>query len=366
MKKSRKNVLKTSSADKKIGQNVKNIGSILLSFGFKLESYQPHIMGERKIKSLSKIVLIGRKLKDNSRVVIKTSDQKEDKKKINQERKIRQELENISSITKGLYIPKEIFYGQKGKFTFFITEFINQDKILVAHGLNDQFAMIKHAIEGQESLDLASFRKIKGKTCPVITQNNYLGELIKHINFINNSYRDSELSNTLTATRKIFKNNMVLIAKHCGYLVHDDFCPHNFRINSGKLYFIDYTAAKFGNKYETWARLLNYMTLHNPALDKKITSYLKDNRSFEDVESLRLFRIYKTVFLIMYYIKTLNKTSGNLLKLTRIRINFWHNFLKKLLENKSISKADLNRYRDQRDSLRSGDEKKRQKEFAVA
>lgn len=367
VQKSSKKALKPLEIDQTINNAVQKIGQILLFMGFRLEDYQPHVTGERKIKSLTKLVLLGQD-KRGRRVIVKTSDKSGEKRKIEQEKKIRQELEKISAVSKNILIPRQIFYGRRNGFLLLITEFIDQPKIFVAHNLKEQFEMIRRAIEGHELINLKEFRKTVGKrhTCPIFTEKKYLRELNKQINFINKNYKDAKLRQTLMTAKKVFATNTSLTAKYSGYLVHDDFCPHNFRVNNGKIYLLDYNAANLGNKYITWARLLNYMVLHNSKLERQILGHFKKNLTPEGLECLRVFRIYKTVFLIMYYVKTSKKTSGNLLKLTKVRINFWHNFLKKLIENKSLAKKELGEYIKQRDSLRSGEEKKRQKEFAVA
>ena len=343
------------------------MGRILNSLGFALAAYQPHITGERKIKSLTKLVLIGQDQK-GQKVIIKTSRAAIEKKKISLERKIRQELEQLSQTVKDLLIPKEVYFGSKKGFLFFITEFVDQPKVFVAHSLKEQFEMIKKAVESQEAVNRQSFHMItgNGSVCPIFTEKEYWNELKRQIDFINKNYSNLGLRQTLAAAQKIFREKMPLIAKYCGYLIHEDFCPHNFRVNNGQLHFLDYTAANFGNKYITWARLLNYMTLHNPKLEKKILRDFKKNRNQEDLECLRILRIYKTVFLIMYYAKISKKTSGKLLALTKVRIDFWHNFLQKLLQNKTLAQSELDRYLQKRDSLRSAEEKKRQKEFAIA
>lgn len=367
MQKSSKNTADFKDIENSIQKNVRAVGQILNTLGFSLESYQPHITGERKIKSLTKLVLIGRSPK-GLKVVIKTSQIASAKKEISLERKIGQELEKLSQTVPQILLPKEIYFGQKSGFTFFITEYIDQPKIFVAHNLKEQFTMIKKAVESQEMISQQGFHQITGNSsiCPIFTEKEYRNELHRQIAFINKNYQSPKLSQTLATAKKTFQEKILLVAKYCGYLIHEDFCPHNFRINNGRLHFLDYTAANFGNKYVTWARLLNYMALHNPRLEKMILHDLKKNRSAEDLECLRILRIYKTIFLIMYYVKISQKTSGNLLKLAKVRINFWHDFLQKLLINKTLDQRVLENYIRQRDKLRSKEEKERQKEFAIA
>lgn len=366
-KSSKTKTVPEKTIEQSIQKSLRAIELILVGLSFTLESYQPHITGERKIKSLTKMVLIGQN-KNGRKVVIKTSRTVPEKKEIKTERRIRNELEMLSRTIANLLVPKEIYFGEKRGWLFFITEFIDQPKIFVAHHLQAQFAMIKKAIESQEMVRLQSFQPTinPSRACPIFTEKEYFAELKQQIGFINKNYRDKKLFQTLAAVKKLFEEKIQLVAKHCGYLVHDDFCPHNFRVNNSQIHFLDYTAANFGNKYITWARLLNYMVLHNPKLEKLILQDFKKNRSPEDLESLRILRIYKTVFLIMYYVQISNQTSGKLFRLTKVRINFWHNFLQKLLQNKTLTSAELKHYLQQRDALRSPEEKKRQKEFAIA
>ncbi len=353
--------------EKMIKNNVQKIGRLLRPLGFELENYQPHISGERQMKSLTKLVLIGRR--KGQKVLIKASKVPTEKKRIELERNIRQELETLSTASNRILLPNEIYYGMKDGFSFFITEFINQPRIFIAHNLKKQFEMVQRALESHEVIDLMAFKNIVGNNptpMPIYKFETYLRELKKQIDYVNKNFKNSTLIATLEKAQKIFTEKAGLISSFGSCLVHDDFWPHNFRINGGKLYFLDYTAMHFGNPYVAWARLLNYMAIHNPPLEKKIIGHFKNNRRKDDLECLRLFRIYKTVFLIMYYVKMSKKVSGKLLLLTRTRIDFWRNFLNGLLEKKSLTKSNLSKYLNLRDSLRSREEKKRQGEFARA
>lgn len=351
-----------------IKNNIRKIKRILASWGFYLDEYQPHTTGERKLMSQNKLVLIGRD-STGRKVVIKTSDKTKEQERIRQEHQIGRELGKIASATKGVLLPKKVLFKTGGGFTFLITEFIEQPKVFVAHGLNEQFKMITKAIEGIETVDLQKFHEILGdkpRACDITTSANYCKELERYIKFINTDRHDTKLASTLELTGQIFLKNTDAVTKFSGYLVHEDFCPHNFRVLDRKLYILDHAAVNFGNKHLTWARLLNYMALHNPPLERSLVRYLKEKKTAEDIKCLRLFRMYKTVFLITHYVKVSKNVSGKLLKLTNARIDFWHNFLDKLIEKKSLPKADLVKYLKVRNSLRSNEEKKRQKEFAVA
>lgn len=351
-----------------IKKNVQKIGRILMPLGFKLDDYQPHINGERKLKSLSKLVLVGTDI-NGGKVIIKTSNRASEKKRILAERKIGQELKKLTEATRGLLVPEEILFTEKEDFSLFITRYIEQPKVFVAHSLREQIEMIKRELESYEKLDIETSKKILNKkslACPIVREEDYRYELDNQIKLINSNYRDNKLKQTLETAKDIFNKNSHLIPRFSHYLVHEDFCPHNFRVNDKKIYTLDHTAINFGNKYLAWARFLNYMVIHNPTLERKLVRDLEKNRTSDEARCLQLFRIYKTVFLIMYYVKTSQKTSGKLLKLTKLRINFWHNFLTKLIQDKTLTKVELANYIRQRDSLRSGEEKNRQREFAVA
>jgi len=129
---------------------------------------------------------------------------------------------------------------------------------------------------------------------------------------------------------------------------------------------LDCSSIHFGNKYEGWARFLNYMVIHNPELEQFLNEYVLKNRGTNDYLNLRLMRVYKIGYLLKYYAESLEKTTGNLNTLTLKRINFWHEVLKAVLSDTQLSKEILQDYIENRDDLRSEEEKKRQREFSVA
>ena len=106
------------------------------------------------------------------------------------------------------------------------------------------------------------------------------------------------------------------------------------------------------------------MLIHSPDLEKALSKYISDNRGKEENLNLRILRAYKIVFLLYYYAQALAKTEGDLQKLTIARMHFWHKALESVLESRSLEDGEVAAYLGQRDSLRSEEEKKRQKEFA--
>jgi hypothetical protein len=61
-----------------------------------------------------------------------------------------------------------------------------------------------------------------------------------------------------------------------------------------------------------------------------------------------------------YYVKTLEKSDGNLLTLNTTRVHFWNTVLSHVLKNESVPESIVETYKKTRDALRSADEKKRQ------
>lgn len=128
---------------------------------------------------------------------------------------------------------------------------------------------------------------------------------------------------------------------------------------------LDCSSVYFSNKYEGWARFLNYMIIHNPDLEKLLVRYIIENRGEKEYLSLRLMRVLKIGELLEYYARSFNKTMGDLHTLTEIRIQFWHKALVSLLDDKPLSGEIRDDYITKRNALRSPEEKERQREFAV-
>ena len=72
-------------------------------------------------------------------------------------------------------------------------------------------------------------------------------------------------------------------------------------------------------------------------------------------------RVYRLGEIIWYYTNTLEKSSDSLLALNTARIDFWADVLRFTLKRESVPQGVVQAYQKTRDSLRSEDEKKRQK-----
>lgn len=340
--------------------------SILESLGFRLDSEQPHISGERFLMQKDKQVLVGTDA-SGSKVIIKVSNKPSGKQEIDNERITRNLLSSVVFSNDNILFPKEIYFGETNGYTIWVTEFIPQDKVFVAYTLEEQFFLILRAFEEQEAFHATTFEHLKSidKFFPVYHAREYFAQF-KEYRQNTTSLGNTALNETIAKAEELLISSKRTIDKFANYLTHSDFVPHNFRIKSKTIYMLDLSAVHFGNKYEGWARFLNYMVIHNPKLEKLLGNYVRDNRGPEEYLNLRLMRIYKLGFLINFYIKSLEKTDGNLHALTLERIDFWHEILKFILDDKEIPDAFVEEYKNKRDSLRSEEEKKRQREFAVA
>lgn len=346
--------------------------STLKSLGFSLLKDQPHISGERFLMARYKQVLIGRRDSDNLKVIIKASNNLIGKKDIESERKARELLESTVFTSHTLLLPQEIYFGTTGGYMIWIMEFIEQEKVFVKHSLKEQFFLILKAFEIQERFHATTYEHIEKvkKIFPVFYGKDYIEEFGKFHKYFRDKYPNKDIENTFQKAGKILQERKREIDEYCDYLTHTDFVPHNFRIRDDETYMLDCTPEKrtvhFGNKYEGWARFINYMTIHNPVLNKLLFQYIKDNQREEEYLNLRLMRIYKLGFILKFYAESLEKTGGDLRVLTLERIAFWHEILKYVLDDKEVPDEFVEEYKNKRDTLRSEDEKKRQREFAVA
>src|SRR6202000_971290 len=93
---------------------------------------------------------------------------------------------------------------------------------------------------------------------------------------------NAEASEAMREASAFLREHRVNIDRYTGFLTHTDFVPHNLRIGSGYIYLLDHTSLRFGNKYESWGRFVNYMALYHPALAAALVEYVKRNRSAEE------------------------------------------------------------------------------------
>ena len=342
------------------------LGKILSPVGFTLDQEQPHMSGERFLMMKDKFVLVG-KDRDEKKVIIKMANKLGGQKEIEHEKKTRDLLNSVVFANDNILFPRETFFGTEAGYMIWATEYINQEKVFVEHDLEEQFFLILRAFEEQEAFHATTFEHLKSidKFFPIFHAKAYFDEFKKFKEAVS-KLNDSLLNETLNKAESLLRSKEKNIEKYSKYLTHTDFVPHNFRVKGRTIYMLDLSAVHFGNKYEGWARFLNYMIIHNPELERLLVKYVKENRDREDYENLHAMRIYKLGFLLHFYATSLTKTEGDLKELTERRINFWHKIMKYMLEDKDIPQNLIEEYKGERDSLRSDEEKKRQREFAVA
>ena len=345
------------------------ISALLKPLGFSLDEVQPYISGERYLMTGGKLVLAGIEEKSGTKVIIKASRNKDGKKEIESEKKSRDLMRSLSFADKKILIPEELYYGKEGGYVFLIMRFIPQEKVFVAHTLEEQFFIALSAFEAQESFHATTYEHMRAikNVFPMLSSTEYLREFARLKDSIFNDYPNESLRRELERAEIFLKENTITIDRHASYLTHTDFVPHNFRIDEHTLYMLDcvpnYATIHFGNKYEGWARFMNYMIIHSPELEQLLAKYVRNNRGEDEYLSLRLMRAYKIAYLLDFYARSLSKTIGDLHTLTVARLDYWREALTAILEDRPVAKEVTEKYVATRNSLRSEEEKERQKEF---
>lgn len=347
------------------------IAGLIQPLGFSLDIKQPYISGERYLMAGGKLVLAGVREKDGAKVIIKTSHATDGKKEIESEKRSRDLMRSLSFADKKILIPEELYYGAEGEYIFLIMRFIPQEKVFAAHTIEEQFFIALSAFEAQESFHATTYEHLRTvkDVFPVLSSTEYLRDFKRLRDSILHLYLDESLRTTLEKTEKFLTENVITIDRYANYLTHTDFVPHNFRLVEHTLYMLDcvpnYATVHFGNKYEGWARFLNYTLIHSPELERLLTTYVRENRGEDEHLSLRLMRAYKIVFLLEYYARSLAKTTGDLHALTLARLSYWREALIAILNDHPLAEEITEQYVKTRNQLRSAEEKERQREFSV-
>lgn len=344
------------------------LAPIFAEHGIALDAEQPHIAGERYLMqavtttSGRKLILVGKK--DGLKVIIKATRDAGGKKEIEHERRCREILAHIDFAGEIFNTPKEVARITAQGFLITVTEFIEQVSSFTERPLEEQFAFALSAFKGQESAHATTWnhRRLIGSIFEIRTAASYLHAFMKFRANIEASGLDIDrLLPLLDQAETALREHSETIEQYTGFLTHTDFVPHNIRIRNNTIYLLDHSSLTFGNKYEGWARFLNFMTLYNPALEDALVEYVQNNRTKEESVSLRMMRIYRLGEIIWYYVQATEKSAGDLRALNAARITFWSDVLKNILQDKKVPEEVRLAYIATRDSLRSEDEKKRQK-----
>jgi hypothetical protein len=288
----------------------RRIGPLLEQRGFMLDEFQPQTIGERyltrPVGGGRKVVFFGSRSSDSLRVVIKTSNEAQGVEELAWEHQARNLLAQIKFAYQTLFLPNEIlFEREKG---LLITEYIEQDQSFLDRPLDEQFDVALKAFKAQESAHAttsahwSSLKKLMGEHAHHIKAGEYtkIGAYAQDI--VGLLYNDKELLKKvdplLDKVIELTGAHEETLDRYSGFLTHWDFTPQNFRIRDSRLYLLDHTSIRFGNKYEGWARFINFMELYNQPLAQALKQYVRDNRTEEESLSLRLMRAYPLVELI--------------------------------------------------------------------
>lgn len=327
-------------------QELQNSAGLLNRLGISLEHEQPHVSGERYLMSGRKLVLVG--TYRGTRAIIKVSSAESGKQEIRAEHHARELLQQLRFAYEAFSFPQELLWHDTRDIVLFVTAYIEKEKNFVDQPNEEQFALLLRGLKLQEAVHAttAAHARTIQHTFPLWGAREYLRTAA--------TYGEPEALQALTEGREALE-------RYCGFLTHTDYVPHNLRVHNGEIYLLDSTSLRFGNKHESWARLVNFMLLHNPPLADALVQYVRDNRAPEEYESLRLMRIYKAAQLVYFYKHSLEKTEGNLRTLTEARIEFWRHVMRACIADTTLPTGVVDTYRAVRDSLRSEEERERQK-----
>jgi len=351
-----------------VTRELEKVTPILKRHGYRLEDVQPHIGGERYLmqavttESGRKLILLGRG-SDNRRVLIKATSDNGGIHELDRERMGRELLKKINFAYHTFLSPEEVAYLKEEGFVILITAFIEQERTFLERPLQEQFGLALSAFKAQESAHATTSTHLKAiqGVFETLRVNDYLKKFGEFRKNTLSRQKNPSLRRTLNDAELALVRGAATIAQYEGFLTHVDFVPHNIRIVGRDIYLLDHSSLRFGNKYEGWARFLNFMMLYNPPLEEAFTRYVRDNRTPEELESLKLMRMYRLGEIIYYYTRALEKSSGNLHTLNEKRVTFWGFALEAVLKNAPLRPEVIAAYQKVRDELRSPEERERQK-----
>lgn len=343
------------------------LSPLLADIGYALDEEQPHIAGERfltrPIDGGRKLVLVGRRTADEQKVVIKVSDDPRGIEELDHERTCRDVLKRIPFAYQAFHAPRELTFVHRDGFAILVSEFIAQEKSFIERPTEEQFSLALSAFKAQEGAHATTYehRALVTRTFGEMCAADYLAGFGRFKNEIL-AHAPGGLvpQNILTEAATVLEASYENLERYGSFLTHWDFTPQNFRVKDEQIYLLDLSSLRFGNKYEGWARFINFMTLYNPKLADALVQYVAENRTEEESAALKAMRIYRLGEILLYYVYTLSRSSDALHELNMERIRFWTRVLTAVIRNEHLPSEVLERYRDTRDRLRSEDEKRRQ------
>lgn len=342
--------------DQYVTQERARVMPLLTERGITLDQHQPNLIGERYLMqaisttSGKKITLFGT-LKDGTRVVIKATSDELGASEIEEERVARRTLDSLLFAAERFFTPREVYYCKSRGFTVSIQEYIEQTSPFIERPLVEQCTLALQGFKTQEGAHATTYSHMH-------TISNVF-HIWESKEYCVAARAFAEASGATTAYQELERGARI-IDQYAGFLTHSDFVPHNFRVKDGHLYLLDHSSLRFGNKYESWARFINFMVLYNPPLADALLSYVKENRLPNEHESLRLMRIYRGIEITAYYTRLLAQSEGSLKELNSERVTFWQSVLSSIVNRVPLEPVLRDTYIAKRDALRSPDEKLRQ------
>lgn len=338
------------------------IRSMCEKLGYTLDYTQPHLLGERSVMSPDKFVLFGTDVRSKSRVVIKASNQIQEKTSMQRERLQRDNLNNLPFAYSFFQVATELGWHEINEWVLCITEYIEQSIPFLDRPLKDQFFLLLAGFELQERVRAATkehLDQIKDKFI-IFTGDTYLQNALCRVEALQTLLDpNGKVVSTCERALRDISSNTLLLERYSGFLTHHDFVPHNFRVYNQQLYLLDHSDLVFGNKYDSWARLCNFLLLHNRPLEQLLLQHVKETRS-EEVKTLHIMRSVRYIELIHYYFKRQTIANSPSAVLDSLRVLFWTDVLSHHLMGTDIPEDVLDSYRSKRDTLRSAEEQLRQ------
>lgn len=353
--------------EKEAREQMMLLAPVLEDLGFGLDDSQPHMGGERFLMqavttaSGKKLILLGKEKYSGRRVVVKAAREAAGMQELEHERVRRKVLADIGFAYTAFESPEEIAFMNKNGYTISVQAFVEQDRPFTDRPTEEQFAIALRSFKAQEGAHATTYghlRRIK-KTFGRRTAPEYIEAF--------GSFRERvaaafpEFAGLLSEAGSFLSTHARTIEQYGDFLTHTDFVPHNFRVVGNTVYLLDHSSLRFGNKYEGWARFVNFMELYNPELAGALVAYVRDNRTPEESLSLKLMRLYRLGEIIWYYVRTLERSAGDLEDLNRARVVWWARVLEAVLRDRQPAPDVREEYMQLRDRLRSPDEKERQK-----
>lgn len=345
---------------------------ILTELGFELEDEQPHLDGERYLMqavttvSGRKLILLGHRASDGLRVIIKATRDAAGMEELAHERLCRRVLRKIPFAYEGFLAPEEVLFIWKGPYVIAAQTFIEQEQPFLSRPIEEQFSLALNSFKAQEGAHATTYEhaKLIKKTFGAREPHDYLDCYAAFKREIVSRYADdSRIADALREGEEFLASHVETIDRYGGFLTHTDFVPHNFRVVGSSIYLLDHSSLRFGNKYEGWARFVNFMALYHPRLERACIEYVSQNRSEEESLALRLMRVYRLGEIMAYYVRTLSKSEGDLYQLNEARVKFWASVLAAVLADTSVEERVRTDYISLRDSLRSEGERRRQRDL---